>query len=330
MESSNCPIGRADALLQTLMRRPSSIVDGRSIAVVVAHPDDETIGCGAMLERLQGVHVALTTNGAPSRPQFWQPKGFATAGAYASARRLGLELALTMARVSSEKLMDFGAIDQEAAFSLFALTQRLKGWFIAHSIEAVLTHAYEGGHPDHDAAAFSVHTAAQLIRRETGQRLAIIEMPFYRMGRSGPVVQEFDNGTAGEVFEIKLRGDEAELKRRMFQAHATQLETLKRFSTDMERFRVAPDYDFSELPNGGEIFYDCRDWTVKSKQWLQLGQIALHDLELRHIGPVSTWENLTWQPTSPKAFGMRRFAFLRPPKPSAYQRMRAGRWTFLH
>ena len=35
--------------------------------------------------------------------------------------------------------------------------------------DVVLTHAYEGGHSDHDATAFAVHLAAGVMRREGGK-----------------------------------------------------------------------------------------------------------------------------------------------------------------
>ena len=49
----------------------------------------------------------------------------------------------------------------------------------------VLTHAYEGGHPDHDAVAFAVHRAA---RRTSA---AVVEMPFYHAGPDGVARQVF-------------------------------------------------------------------------------------------------------------------------------------------
>jgi N-acetylglucosamine malate deacetylase 2 len=317
-------------MLQTLARRPGSVVDGRFITVVVAHPDDETIGSGAMLRRMRGVHIALTTNGAPSRSQFWQPKGFASAKTYGDARWQGLKLALSMVDIPPEQIESFGATDQEASLSLFALTQWLKSRFIEHHTEIVLTHAYEGGHPDHDATAFAVHAAAQLIQRESGRKLTLVEMPFYRMGQFDLVVQDFERGVGGEIYDIELRDEEIELKRRMYAAHASQIETLERFGADTERFRVAANYDFGELPNGGDILYDSRDWAIKSRQWLQLSRTALQDLGLPHLTSVSTWENLTWPRTPPQWAGAHKFGLVRPSKPSYYERVRAGRWTFLH
>jgi len=210
------------------------------------------------------------------------------------------------------------------------LTQRLKSWLIERRIEIILTHAYEGGHPDHDAAAFAVHAAAQLIQRESGRELTIVEMPFYRMGWLGPVVQDFESGVGGEIFDVKLQDEAVELKRCMYAAHESQTETLKRFGTDTERFRVAPNYDFCELPNGGEILYDSCNWTIKSREWLQLSRSALHDLGLRHLAPLLTWENFLWPRTPPQWAGARNFVFARPSKSTFQERVRAGRWTFLH
>src|SRR5437868_15174295 len=39
--------------------------------VVVAHSDDETIGCGCLMQRMNKVRVAFATDGAPLDPQFW-------------------------------------------------------------------------------------------------------------------------------------------------------------------------------------------------------------------------------------------------------------------
>src|SRR4029077_3455583 len=53
--------------------------------------------------------------------------------------------------------------DQQAAFRLAELARRLAALFAERGIAVVLTHACEGGHPDHDAVAFAVHGAARLF-----------------------------------------------------------------------------------------------------------------------------------------------------------------------
>src|SRR5262249_15955973 len=154
----------------------------------------------------------------------------------------------------------------------------LKAWMRDHAIEVVMTQAYEGGHPDHDATAFAVHAAVKLVQREYGQKVDIVEMPFYRLSSRGLVVQDFVPLADGGGVEIELCDEDKAFKHLMYGAHASQTETLEKFETRIERFRAAPDYDFSELPNNGGILYDLRDWLIRSDQWLDLSRAALHDL----------------------------------------------------
>src|SRR6185437_9724842 len=51
----------------------------------------------------------------------------------------------------------------------------------------VFTHAYEGGHPDHDAVAFAVHAACRLSDIPP----AIVEMPYYHRQDGRLITGEF-------------------------------------------------------------------------------------------------------------------------------------------
>ena len=43
---------------------------GRTL-VLVAHPDDETAGCGALLQRMDEPIIVFATDGAPRDKYFW-------------------------------------------------------------------------------------------------------------------------------------------------------------------------------------------------------------------------------------------------------------------
>ena len=143
----------------------------------------------------------------------------------------------------------------------------------------MLTHAYEGGHPDHDAAAFAVHAAVALLRRQ-GREIAIIEMPFYRADGEGWAVQRFAPAPAAVETVLALGDRDRAVKRQMLAAHRTQAEMLAFFDVETERFRIAPAYDFSTLPNGGHLHYERHDWGMTGARWVPLVEAASRELGL--------------------------------------------------
>jgi N-acetylglucosamine malate deacetylase 2 len=269
----------AERFLAALADAGRGPIASAQVAVVVAHPDDETIGCGAQLPRLSGATLVLVTDGAPKNLADARAAGFATAKAYADARNRELAAALTLAGVPADALVRLGIPDQQAALRLAELTRRLVDLLSARSIRIVLTHAYEGGHPDHDATALAVCAAARLLRARGGI-VSVIEMPYYRLDGAGEAFQSFGAAPDCPETTLRLHAREQALKRAMMAAHATQERVLASFGADTERFRVAPSYDFTALPNQGQLFYERQDWGMTGQRWRGLAQAALRELGL--------------------------------------------------
>jgi LmbE family N-acetylglucosaminyl deacetylase len=270
----------AEQFLTVLADPSRPRINASHVMIVVAHPDDETIGCGAQLGRMSNAIVLLVTDGAPQDLRDAHNAGFASAAEYAAAREREVLAAVAMAGVPESAVFSLGIPDQWAAFALTALSRCLADLFAGHGTHVVLTHAYEGGHPDHDATAFAVHAAARLLARES-RPPGIIEMPFYRQGENGAVRQEFETHSGQREIMLRLDANDQSLKQRMMSAHSTQGQTLTGFSTEIERFRHAPSYDFRKPANNGRLHYERYAWGMTGALWSSLAHRALIELGLR-------------------------------------------------
>ncbi|MBV9076729.1 MAG: PIG-L family deacetylase, partial [Methylobacteriaceae bacterium] len=231
------PVRRSDAARPFLARvaDPSRPPLAGRIALVVAHPDDETLAAGSLLGRIERLTLVHVTDGAPRGGEDAQRHGFASAADYAAARSAELDAALAAAGARPVRRIALGLPDQGAADRLAALARSLADLLADQDL--VLTHAYEGGHPDHDAVAFAVAAATRL---RPGP--AVVEFPLYRLGPDGNW-QRQDFGPGGPEAEAVVLGPEVvAAKRAMLAAHRSQAETLASFDLQRELFRTAPDH----------------------------------------------------------------------------------------
>ena len=225
---------------------------GRTL-VLVAHPDDEAVGCGALLQRMREPEVVFLTDGAPEDAYFWGR--FGSRAHYACIREHEARLALGALKVSKVEFLR-GVTDQRLHLHLedafLFLTELIK----RTRPEALLTLAYEGGHPDHDACSYLAHHLGARFS------LPVWEMPLYFRDPAGFEAQtEFLQ--PGEV-EITIEPTPEELarKRTMLAAYVSQGETLQHFSRAAEKFRPQVAYDYSRPPHPGTLNYEAWGWKI--------------------------------------------------------------------
>lgn len=246
-------------------------------SVIVAHPNDEIIGAGGLISKLSDVTVIHLTDGAPRDTQF-VAAGFEGCADYAQARRRECISALAIANVPADRILELDIGDHQAPHFLTDLAKKITTLLQQSAPDIVLTHPYEGGHPDHDAAAFATNAAVLLLKRHGFKPPMLFEMALHP-GRDGEKrVLDFLPSSGRETTTLMLDEEAQELKRRMYECFATQREALKENPLGPERFRRPPPYDFTLPPQRGKLNYENFDREFTRQEWQLLARKAWIDL----------------------------------------------------
>jgi LmbE family N-acetylglucosaminyl deacetylase len=250
------------------------------VYVVAAHPDDAVIGAGSRLRPLaRSLAILHCTDGERADLAEARAAGFSTRDAYARARRTELETARGLLGVDPTQARCLAFTDRDIVDHLVDLTLRLLPLFVSSRPMFVLTHPYEGGHPDHDATAFAVHAARAWMASHGIGPPIVCEFACYHATVAGLSALRFLPSDTPEI-TICLSPAEEALKRALFGCYATQARTLAHFPTDIERFRVAPAYDFTRPPHEGTLHYEQFGWCCRGESFRQRAADALVELEV--------------------------------------------------
>ncbi|MBA2504108.1 MAG: PIG-L family deacetylase [Pyrinomonadaceae bacterium] len=254
-----------------------------SAVVVAAHPDDEVIGLGSLLPRLRRAAFIYTTDGAPRDREDAAHAGFDSLEAYRDARRRELVCAFACAGITKPKIKMLPFVDKEASLDLVRLTRALAREFARTRPALIFTHAYEGGHPDHDATAFAVHHALHLYQSENVRREppVLVEYTSYHEHENNFRCGAFlRHASAIGNCELRLELSPAarELKRNLFRCFASQDYVLDNFPVEEERFRCAQTYDFTQPPHAGRLHYETFGWGWTGAKWCSFAHNAITEL----------------------------------------------------
>jgi N-acetylglucosamine malate deacetylase 2 len=245
--------------------------------LLAAHPDDEVIGAGGQMQWLApALHVAHLTPGIPSALDPEQRATYHSPEAYGACRARELDAVLTRALIAPARCHRLNGADQRCSQMLMRLTCEFRDLLYRLTPDVLLTHPYEGGHPDHDAAAVIAQMACSLLPSPPVR----LEFASYhiRDGRfeCAAFLPNEDQGAPAHLGERQRA-----FKRALMTEYASQQRVLAQFAPDVERVRIAPEYDFSEPPHPPPLYYQRYPWGGDAYAFCGLAAAAL--AALRHL-----------------------------------------------
>jgi len=237
------------------------------VLILAAHPDDEIIGASVVLARFPASLVVYLTDGAPRDKQLWPPTMQGLREDYENIRRREATNALSHAGISAKAIFWLGGVDQEVIFEARGLTAKLTESLRRHRPDLLITHPYEGGHPDHDSAALIARLACSILGSDAPE---VCEMTSYHARDERCVTGEFLNADPSSEIVLDLSAQDRQRKRKMMGEHQSQRLVLENFPIVGERLRIAPFYDFSQPPHKGKLWYECMGWPMTGARWREL------------------------------------------------------------
>jgi len=217
------------------------------ILIAVAHADDETLGCFFVLNG-PDVSILHATDSTPLHPRYAAKAGYSSIADYRAARRTEMLGAIEAGGVDPARWKALKIADQEAPRNVAAIREAV----LSYGADRIYTHAYEGGHPDHDALAFALRGLAN-----------VWEFPLYRASSSG----EFETGGFLDGGGFRVGVEDVDGKRRMLACFGSQTRVIERFPLEWEWFRPMKSYDFERPPHDGALYYEIRGHGWDWKSW---------------------------------------------------------------
>lgn len=246
--------------------------------MIAAHPDDETLGLGGHLGGIEQLTLVHVTDGAPQDMTDAHRAGFTTRKGYAAARARELDRALAAAGVRNARCHDLGIADQEAVHHLAELVKVLLP--VVAGAEVVVTHPYEGGHPDHDACAFAVEAACTLLWLAGHPPPGRAEFASYHV-RDGEIQRGVFWPMPRQAERVIVLSEaQRTAKRAAVDEFVSQRAVISAFPLDVERLRAAPRYDYRKPPPPAEVLYDRFGWAMHGALWRERARHAMQVLGL--------------------------------------------------
>lgn len=225
---------------------------GQRILILIPHPDDEVVGCGASIGRARGdgaeVFGLYLTTGCIAQETLW-PWQRDKHDLIVARRRVEAEKA---ARLLGLKPIGFSLRPTRSVIhELGEVLGEIREAIVRYDIDQLWVPAYEGGHSDHDAINF----LASLLRND----LSVIEFAEYN-NAGGRINPNAFPRPSGKDQMIRLTREEQDRKCEALEAYLSERKNLGYVGIVHESFRPLPAHDYSKPPHEGRLWYARFQW----------------------------------------------------------------------
>lgn len=227
--------------------------------LLVAHADDEVLGCSVAIRQLRQLRLVHATDGSGGDEA-------------AAAERLREAMAAMKALGVRPSMAPCGLPDGSLIEHVRELADALAAWLPETAL--LITHAYEGGHPDHDACSLAAQLACAREAERSGRRVARLEFAIYARGHGKIRTNAFPADAAPAAAVLGLSAEEKMRKQRALAAFVSQRHVVERFPLDTEALRPAPEHDFARARETDDLLFAFRN-PEREPAWRQAALAAL-------------------------------------------------------
>lgn len=228
---------------------------GRRILILIPHPDDEVVACGASIGRARAEGAELfglfVTTGCIAQELLW-PWQKDKHDLYVARRRVEAEKA---ARLLGFKPVGFALRPTRSVVrEMKQVLEEIREAIVRYDIDQIWVPAYEGGHTDHD----TLNCLAAITRAAQGD-VSVIEFAEYNYANRRTNANAFPRaGTMDQM--IRLTAEEKARKKEALSLYKSERKNLGYVGLAHESFRSLPQHDYTRPPHEGRLWYARFHW----------------------------------------------------------------------
>ena len=225
---------------------------GRRILLLAPHPDDEAVGCAALIARARSAGASMfalyLTTGVPAAERLWRWQR----GSYdARVARRRHEAERAAALLGIEPCGFSSRPSRTLKSHLQAARREIERAVEGRGIDTLWAPAWEGAHQDHDAA--------NLLAAGLRHRVAVLEYATYTYAGRRVRSQTFIDTRGGEQI-LPLDAEAIALKRAALGLYASERGNLRHIGLVRESLRPLPAHDYSRPPQSAPLFWARFQW----------------------------------------------------------------------